>query len=151
MCYVPCSGPSTHYTWTEVLKSPSLLLMFKSLFAFFTVTTELVSVLESGVLTVRQEITARKNSIMRNSTSFHFHLLLAKYRYVTPQRVQRPITHCKNGIRFRTGTRNFSSNLCVQTGSGAHSASCTLGTGGSFPPGVKRGRGVKLTTHPIQS
>ena len=35
----------------------------------------------------------------------------------------------------------------VQTGPGAHSASCTIGTG-SFP-GVKYGRGVLLTTHPL--
>jgi hypothetical protein len=28
------------------------------------------------------------------------------------------------------------SNLCVQTGSGVHPASCTMGTGGRFP-GVK--------------
>jgi hypothetical protein len=41
----------------------------------------------------------------------------------------------------------FPSSLCIQTGSGAHPASCTMGTGGPFP-GVKRGRGVTLTTHP---
>ena len=35
----------------------------------------------------------------------------------------------------------------VQTGPGAHPASCKIGTG-SFP-GVKFGRGVLLTTHPI--
>ena len=35
----------------------------------------------------------------------------------------------------------------IQTGSGAHPASCTMGTG-SFP-GVKSGRGVTLTTHPL--
>jgi len=35
----------------------------------------------------------------------------------------------------------------VQTGPGAHPASCTMGTG-SFP-GVKSGRGVLLTTHPL--
>ena len=35
----------------------------------------------------------------------------------------------------------------VQTGPGAHPASCTMGTG-SFP-GVKCGRGVLLTTHPL--
>jgi hypothetical protein len=29
--------------------------------------------------------------------------------------------------------KGFSSNLCVQTGSGAHPASCTMGTGGPFP------------------
>jgi hypothetical protein len=31
------------------------------------------------------------------------------------------------------GAKDFSSNLCVQTGSGAHPASCTMGTGGPFP------------------
>jgi hypothetical protein len=41
---------------------------------------------------------------------------------------------------------DFSSSLCVQTGSGAHPASYSLGIGGPFP-GVKRGRGVTLTTH----
>jgi len=35
----------------------------------------------------------------------------------------------------------------VQTGPGAHPASCTIGIG-SFP-GVKSGRGVTLTTHPL--
>ena len=35
----------------------------------------------------------------------------------------------------------------VQTGPGAHPASCTMGTG-SFP-GVKSGRGVKLTPYPV--
>jgi hypothetical protein len=28
--------------------------------------------------------------------------------------------------------------LCVQTGSGAHPASCTMGTGGPFPEGKAR-------------
>jgi hypothetical protein len=41
----------------------------------------------------------------------------------------------------------FSSSLCVQTVSGVHPASCTMGTGGTFPE-LKRGRGVRLTTHP---
>ena len=35
----------------------------------------------------------------------------------------------------------------VQTGPGAHPASCTMGTG-SFP-GVKNGQGVTLTPHPL--
>jgi hypothetical protein len=35
----------------------------------------------------------------------------------------------------------------VQTGRGAHPASCTMSTG-SFP-GVRSGRGVKLTPHPL--
>jgi hypothetical protein len=37
------------------------------------------------------------------------------------------------GVRFPAGTTDFSSNLCVQIGSGAHPASCTLGNGGPFP------------------
>jgi hypothetical protein len=35
----------------------------------------------------------------------------------------------------------------VQTGLGAHPASCTMGTGSS--PGVESGRGVTLTPHPL--
>ena len=48
------------------------------------------------------------------------------------------------GIESRWGPR-FSAP--VQTGPGAHPASCTIGTG-SFP-GVKSGRGVTLTPHPL--
>jgi hypothetical protein len=51
------------------------------------------------------------------------------------------------GVRSPAGAKDFSSSLCVQTGSGVHPASCTMGTGG-LSPGVKRGRGVTLTTHP---
>jgi len=47
------------------------------------------------------------------------------------------------GIEFRWG-RDFSP---VQTGPGTHPASYTMGTG-PFP-GVKCGRGVLLTTHPL--
>jgi hypothetical protein len=49
------------------------------------------------------------------------------------------------GVRSLAGAKEFSSNLCVQTGSGAHPASCTMCTGGPFP-GAKRGWGVTLTT-----
>ena len=48
------------------------------------------------------------------------------------------------GIEFRWGAR-FSAP--VQTGPGAHPATCTMGTG-SFP-GVKSGEGVTLTPQPI--
>jgi hypothetical protein len=42
-----------------------------------------------------------------------------------------------------TEAKNFSFNLCVQTGSGAHPASCRMGTGGPFPGGRARtGRGA---------
>jgi hypothetical protein len=46
-------------------------------------------------------------------------------------------------IEVRSQTqKDFSSNICVQTGSGAHPSSCTMGTGGGggSPPRVKRGR-----------
>jgi hypothetical protein len=33
----------------------------------------------------------------------------------------------------RQRREDFFSSLCVQTGSGAHPASCTVGTGGPFP------------------
>jgi hypothetical protein len=39
------------------------------------------------------------------------------------------------GVRSPAEAKDFSSSLCVQTGSGAHPASCTLGTGGPFPGG----------------
>jgi hypothetical protein len=48
------------------------------------------------------------------------------------------------GIESRWGAR-FSAP--VQTGPGAHPASCTMATG-SFP-GVERGQGVTLTPHPL--
>jgi hypothetical protein len=46
--------------------------------------------------------------------------------------------------------QDFYPSLCVQTSSEAHPASCTMGTDDPFPVGgggVKRGRGVTLTTH----
>jgi hypothetical protein len=39
------------------------------------------------------------------------------------------------GVRSPAGAKDFSSNLCVQTGSGAYPASYTMGTGGPFPGG----------------
>jgi hypothetical protein len=42
------------------------------------------------------------------------------------------------GVRSPEGAEDFSSNLCVQTGSETHSASCTMVTGGPFPAGKAR-------------
>jgi hypothetical protein len=39
------------------------------------------------------------------------------------------------GVRSPAGAKDFSSILCVQTGSGANQASCPMGTGGSFQRG----------------
>jgi hypothetical protein len=44
----------------------------------------------------------------------------------------------------RQRRKDFSSSLCVQTGSGAYPASCPLGTEGTFPGAKAR----PLTTHP---
>jgi hypothetical protein len=41
-------------------------------------------------------------------------------------------------VRSPAGAKDFSSSLCVQTGSGVHPASCTMGTGGPFPGGKAR-------------
>jgi hypothetical protein len=51
------------------------------------------------------------------------------------------------GVRSLAGANDFSSNLCAQTGSEAHQAFSTMGTGGPFPR-PKHGRGMTLTTHP---
>jgi hypothetical protein len=57
------------------------------------------------------------------------------------------LDHRAIGVLSPAGAKDFSSNLCVQTGSEAHAASSAMGTGGPFP-GAKRGWGVTLTTHP---
>jgi hypothetical protein len=38
-------------------------------------------------------------------------------------------------VRSPAGAKDSSSSFCVQTGSGAHPASCTMGTGGKARPG----------------
>jgi hypothetical protein len=42
------------------------------------------------------------------------------------------------GVRSPAGAKDFFSSLFVQTGYGAHPASCTMGTGGPFPGGKAR-------------
>jgi hypothetical protein len=51
------------------------------------------------------------------------------------QSVQCLTTDRTAAVRSPTEAEDFSSNLCVQTGSGDHPASRTVGTGGSFPGG----------------
>jgi hypothetical protein len=51
-------------------------------------------------------------------------------------------------FRFPAGAKGFSSSLCVQTGSGAHPASFTMGTGGPFPGDKARpGRDADHSPH----
>jgi hypothetical protein len=42
------------------------------------------------------------------------------------------------GVRSPTEAEDFSSSPCVQTGSGAHPASCPMSNGGPFPGGKAR-------------
>jgi hypothetical protein len=53
-------------------------------------------------------------------------------------------------VRSLAGAKDFSCNLCVQTGPGAHPASCTMGTGGSFP-GAKARPGRDADHSPLSS
>jgi hypothetical protein len=54
------------------------------------------------------------------------------------------------GVRSQAGAKDFSSSLFVQTGSGAHRASCTMGTGGHFP-GAKARPGSDADHSPLYS
>jgi hypothetical protein len=42
------------------------------------------------------------------------------------------------GVRSPEEALDFFSSLCIQTDSGSHPASCTMGTGGSFLEGKER-------------
>jgi hypothetical protein len=53
-------------------------------------------------------------------------------------------------VRSPAEAKDFSYSLCVQTGSGAHPASCTLGTGGPFP-GAKAWPGCDADHSPPSS
>jgi hypothetical protein len=54
------------------------------------------------------------------------------------QSVQCLTTDWTAGVRSSAEAEDFYSSLCVQTGSGAHPDSYTIGTGGSFPGGKTR-------------
>jgi hypothetical protein len=54
------------------------------------------------------------------------------------------------GVRSPAGAKDFSSILCVQTGSGAHPASCPMGTWGPSP-GVKARPGREADHSPPSS
>jgi hypothetical protein len=53
-------------------------------------------------------------------------------------------------VRSPLGAEVFFSSLCAQIGTGAHPASCPMGTEVPFQR-VRRGWGVTLTTHPPSS
>jgi len=87
----------------------------------------------------------RKQFIFLPSNANHIIILLkAIHRLMGPVGIAIGYGLDGPGIESRWGAR-FSAP--VQTGPGAHPASCTMGTG-SFP-GVKSGQGVTLTPHPL--
>jgi hypothetical protein len=52
------------------------------------------------------------------------------------------------GVGYTVEAKDFSSSLCVQTGSGTHPASCTVGTRGPFSRAKARpGRDVDHSSH----
>jgi hypothetical protein len=53
-------------------------------------------------------------------------------------------------VRSPAEAKDFSSSLCVQTGSGTHPASCTMGTGGPHP-GAKARPGRDASHSPLSS
>jgi hypothetical protein len=61
-----------------------------------------------------------------------------KIHAAVTQAVKCLTTDWTTGVRSPTEVEDFSSSLCVQTGSGAYPASCTMGTGGPFPGGKAR-------------
>ena len=73
--------------------------------------------------------------------------LVAQYLYQLRHCVPLEVT----GVRRKKRTLEFctvySSSAPVRTGPGAHTSSCTIGTGSFL--GVKNGRGVTLTPHPL--
>ena len=62
-------------------------------------------------------------------------------------RVAQPVLRLNTGWTVRGSNPGEARFSAVQTGPGAHPASCTMGTG-SFS-GIENGRGVTLTPHPL--
>ena len=88
-----------------------------------------------------QQLAKKKKNIISWSYCYFRRATLLKVGPVA-QSVQRLATGWRSGDLIPAGGEKP-----VQTGPGAHPASCTMGTG-SFP-GVKSGRGVRLTPHSL--
>jgi hypothetical protein len=80
-----------------------------------------------------------KKYIKTDLTCYCLYGLVRKLKVAgVAQSVQCRTTDWATGVRSPTEAEEFPYNLCVQTGSGAHPASCIVGTGGSFPGGKAR-------------
>jgi hypothetical protein len=103
---------------------------------------KLTDVSELFTVPIIMAIARLHDAASRETSHLHTRILISTYCSLW-LRTGRP------GDRGSTpaGANDFYSNFCVQTGSGAHPASCTMDTGGPFP-WAKRGRGVTLIAHP---
>jgi hypothetical protein len=79
----------------------------------------------------------------------HKNVLIAKPEkrdHLVAQSVSCLTTGWTIGVQSPIGAEDFSSSSCVQTGSGAHPASYSVGTSGPFPGGKARpGRDADLS------
>jgi hypothetical protein len=74
------------------------------------------------------------NETLLNSNTDCCNIIFAVSRGSSVSIVSRYLLEtCAVELRSPAEAKDFSSNLCVQTGSGAHPASCTMGTGGPLP------------------
>jgi hypothetical protein len=86
---------------------------------------------------------------------FNLFVIMYNVQYVSMSRVAQSVQCLATGwttdrSRFDSWQRrkDFSCSLCVQTGSGAHPAFCTMGTGGPFPGAKARpGRDADHSPH----
>jgi hypothetical protein len=149
---------------TEMVMSELKCLSFLILFSFLLFASNLVSYLCSSLSYLILLIFLPFSLFHSCSTSFTFLFLRIVLLLQCPDRkvtVRIWNGYSQHSVRLHTrrwGDRgsilgrneDFSSSLCVQTGSEAHPASCTMGTGGGvLSPWVNRGRGVTLTAHPL--
>jgi hypothetical protein len=91
----------------------------------------------------------RKTKIISNTDDHHTESFIFKCMWSWARIAQWYSTRLQvgwSGLQVLAGAGNFSLCHCVQTGSGAHTASYPMDTRGSFPGGVKQLR-CELTTH----
>jgi hypothetical protein len=77
-------------------------------------------------------------SIRSNHLRPHWQSTVREAGTAVAQAVQCLTTGWTIGVRSPTGAEDFSSSLCVQTGSVDHPVPCSMGTGGPFPGGKAR-------------
>jgi hypothetical protein len=96
---------------------------------------------ETGYVTSRylMQYKTKHNQITDSAQHQVEHFLLQKWlccqHFTLIHTVCFSCWHCRLSFQLWSLWEDSSSNLCIQTGSGARPASYTMGTGGSFPGG----------------